>query len=292
MAVHDERGLADGFEFREPLAAGLTPFGDRQPLRRHRLCRCRYVDVFLPRMPSRPEHLAGRLAPLRRAKEQIKECLEWGLPGLWIGQAAVLGVFRVLRWFARSRPGAGENETADQFGMAYRKRLRDISSDREAQQIDLRKSERPDEIGGVLRHRIDRVRRLAARRGDPRIVEQNDRPIFRKAVGDRGIPMIHSAPKMLHEKKRRADLLSEPAVGEANPVGFNELRGGRDVLVCHIRSSCSALARTHRESPRIASVAWTELRNRLVSSDWVHHDDWQVSKKDRLPTLLTRDHPC
>ena len=33
--------------------------------------------------------------------------------------------------------------------MAYRKRLRDISSDREAQQIDLRKSERPDEIGGV-----------------------------------------------------------------------------------------------------------------------------------------------
>ena len=26
--------------------------------------------------------------------------------------------------------------------------------------------------------------------------------------------MIHSAPKMLHEKKRRAALLSEPAVGE------------------------------------------------------------------------------
>jgi hypothetical protein len=38
--------------------------------------------------------------------------------------------------------------------------------------------------------------------------------------------MIHSAPKMLHEKKRRAALLSEPAVGEANPVGFNEPRGG------------------------------------------------------------------
>src|SRR6202171_2173813 len=163
MAVHDKRGLGDGFEFREPFAAGLTPFGDRRPLRRHRLCRCRYVDVFLPRMPSRPEHLAGRLAPLRRAKEKIKECLEWGLPGLWIGQAAVLGVFRVLRWFARSRPGAGENETADQFGMAYRKRLRDISSDREAQQIDLRKSECPDEISAVLRHGIDRVRRLTAR---------------------------------------------------------------------------------------------------------------------------------
>src|SRR5260370_32615918 len=103
-------------------------------------------------MPSRPEHLAGRLATLRRAKEQIKECLEWGLPGLWIGQAAVLGVFRVLRWFARSRPRAGENETADQFGVAYRKRLRDISSDREPQQIDLRKTKRPDEIAAVPRH--------------------------------------------------------------------------------------------------------------------------------------------
>src|SRR5216684_5737228 len=172
MAVYDKRELGDGFEFREPLAAGLTPFGDRQPLRRHRLCRCRYVDVFLPRMPSRPEHLAGRLAPLRRAKEQIKECLEWGLPGFWIGQTAVLRIFRVLRWFTRSRSGAGENETADQFRMAYRKSLRDISSDRETQQIDLRKSERPDEIGGVLRHRIDRVRRRATRRGDTRLVAQ------------------------------------------------------------------------------------------------------------------------
>src|SRR5258705_5361370 len=106
MGVYDERGLADGFEFREPLAAGLTPFGDRCPLRRHRLRRCRYVDVFLPRMPSRPERLARELARLRRAKEQIKECLEWGLPGLRIGQAAVLGVFRVLRRFTRSRSGA------------------------------------------------------------------------------------------------------------------------------------------------------------------------------------------
>src|SRR6266481_6678825 len=171
MAVHDERGLGDGFEFRELLAAGLTPLGDRRPLRRHRLCRCRYVDAFLPHMPSRPEHLAGRLAPLRRAKEQIKECLEWGLPGFWIGQTAVLSVFRILWRFTRSRSGAGENETADQFRMAYRKSLRDISSDREAQQIDLRKSKRRDEIGGVLRHRIDHIRRLAARRGDPRIVE-------------------------------------------------------------------------------------------------------------------------
>ena len=45
--------------------------------------------------------------------------------------------------------------------------------------------------------------------------------------------MIHSSPKMLHEEKWRAALLSEPAVGEANPAGFNELSRGRDVSVCH-----------------------------------------------------------
>src|ERR1700688_1185675 len=94
-------------------------------------------------MPSRPEHLAGRLARLRRAKKQIKKCLERGLPGLWIGQTAVLRVFRVLRWFTRSRSGACENETADQLRMPYRNGLRDISSDREAQQDRSAKAQVP-----------------------------------------------------------------------------------------------------------------------------------------------------
>src|SRR5258706_9880710 len=133
MAVHDKRGLGDGFEFRESLAAGLSPFGDRCPLRRHRLCGRRHVDVFLSRVPSCPERLAGELARLRRAKEQIEECLKRALLGLRIGQAAILGIFRISRWFARSRPGASENETADQPGMANCKRLRDISPDREAE---------------------------------------------------------------------------------------------------------------------------------------------------------------
>src|SRR5258708_40170078 len=133
MAVHDKRRLVDGFELRESLAAGLAPFDDRRPLRRHRLRRCRHVDVFFPHVPSRPERLAGELARLRGTKEQIEECLEWALPGFRIGQAAVLGVFRVLWWFTRSRSGTDENETADQFGMAYCKRLRDISPDREAE---------------------------------------------------------------------------------------------------------------------------------------------------------------
>lgn len=45
--------------------------------------------------------------------------------------------------------------------------------------------------------------------------------------------MIHSALKMLHEKKWRSAFLPEPAVGEANPIGLNELGWGGDVFLCH-----------------------------------------------------------
>ena len=103
----------------------------------------------------------------------------------------------------------------------------DVSPDGETQQIDLPKSEGADEIGDVVGHRIDRVRGLSGRRGDPRIVEQDDGQMFRKAVGDRGIPVIHSAPKMLHENERRATALAESAIGEPDSVSVYKLgRGG------------------------------------------------------------------
>ena len=48
--------------------------------------------------------------------------------------------------------------------------------------------------------------------------------MFRKAVGDRGIPVIHSTPKMLHENERHAAQLAESAIGEADTVNLYELR--------------------------------------------------------------------
>ncbi len=36
--------------------------------------------------------------------------------------------------------------------------------------------------------------------------EQDDGPMFRKSVGDRGIPVIHSATKMLHDERHAAGL--------------------------------------------------------------------------------------
>src|ERR1700722_7228694 len=185
-------------------------------------------------MPSRPEGPCGRLARFGRAEEQIKKRLDRDCAALSIGQGGVLAVFRILWRLTRARAGASEYETADQLGTAERKGLRDVSADGEAQQIDLCKSEGADEIGGVVGHGIDRVRGLSGRRGDPRIVEQDDGPMFRKAVGDRGIPVIHSTTKMLHENERHAAGLAESAIGEADSVSLDELcrRGLVDVYHC------------------------------------------------------------
>lgn len=169
-------------------------------------------------VPSRPEHLAGRLAPLRWTKEQIKE---------WNASSGACGLFGSVKlpysaYFGShggsplSRP-VPANETADQFSSAHRWHLRDISSDQKASRSIREDIERPDEIGGVLRHRIDRVQESRRSTKRPRIIEQNDRPIFRKAVSDRGI----NDPFRLayHEEKRRAAFPSEPAVERANPIG-------------------------------------------------------------------------
>src|SRR6202140_1947089 len=198
VAVHDKGRLFDGLEFRTTFATRLTPLGDRRPLRRHCLRRRGWVDVFLSRMPSRPEGPCGRLARFGRPEEQIKKRLDRDFAALRIGQGSVLAVFRILWRLTSARAGASEYETADQLGTAERKGLRDVSPDGEAQQIDLCKSDGAVEIGGVVGHRIDRVRGLSGRRGDPRIVEQDDGPMFRKSVGDRGIPVIHSPTKSLN----------------------------------------------------------------------------------------------
>ena len=41
--------------------------------------------------------------------------------------------------------------------------------------------------------------------------------------------MVHSTAKVLHEEERRATVLAEPAISEADSVGFDELSGS-----CHV----------------------------------------------------------
>src|SRR6202023_1243235 len=109
-------------------------------------------------MLSPPEGPCRRLARFGRAEEQIKKRLDRDFAALRIGQGGVLAVFRILWRLTSARAGASEYETADQLGTAERKGLRDVSPDGGAQQIHLRKSDGADEIGGVVGHRIDRVR--------------------------------------------------------------------------------------------------------------------------------------
>src|ERR1700704_5968360 len=187
-----------------------------------------FAHAVAPRKPLR------QLGSFRTGGRTDKGTPRSGLCRLRIGQGGVLAVFRILWRLTRARAGASEDETADQPRTGEGEGRRDLSADGEAQQIDLRKSERGDEIGGVVGHRINRVRRLSGRRGDPRIVEQDDGPMFRKAVGDRGIPVIHSTPKMLHENERHAARLAESAIGEADPISLDELcrRGLVGVCLC------------------------------------------------------------
>jgi hypothetical protein len=68
---------------------------------------------------------------------------------------------------------------------------------------------------------------------------------------------------MLHEEKRRAAFLSESAVGEANPIRFNELRGGRHVSVCH----ASFVRFCARKRPLVFRREWySEKRCALLRS--------------------------
>ena len=61
--------------------------------------------------------------------------------------------------------------------MAERKGLRDVSADRETEDIDLCMSQSTDECDCVVSLRLDRIRGLTAGAGNASIVQQNDRTI-------------------------------------------------------------------------------------------------------------------
>jgi hypothetical protein len=91
--------------------------------------------------------------------------------------------------------------------------------------------------------------------------------------------MIHSAPEMLHEEKRRAVLLSETAVSETNPLRFNGLCGGRDVSVCHATFvPLCVRARLFRD-PRVAVLGAVRAFSSLAARASTREDE-NPSKSD------------
>ena len=94
---------------------------------------------------------------------------------------------------ARTGLGADKNEPAYEFGVAERKGLRDVSADRETEDIDVCKSQSMDECGCVVSLRPDRIRGLAAGAGNASIVQQNDRTIRGQSISECWIPVVHAA---------------------------------------------------------------------------------------------------
>jgi hypothetical protein len=58
--------------------------------------------------------------------------------------------------------GAGENEPADQLAVAEREGLRDVAAYGEAEDVDMRQTQRVDECGCVVSLRFHGIRGLAA----------------------------------------------------------------------------------------------------------------------------------
>src|SRR2546426_8867482 len=148
----------------------------------------------------------------------------------------MLGLLRIGRRLTRARSGAYHHETLHECRMPERECLGNVAADRKSEDIYVRKAEGTNEVGGVVPHRINGVGRLAARTGDTGIVEKDHRTVHGEAVGDCGIPMVHPAAEVLHEKQRLASVSSEAPVREADSVRFDELRWRSHVRVRHPQS--------------------------------------------------------
>jgi hypothetical protein len=79
-------------------------------------------------------------------------------------------------------------------------------------------------IDCVGAHLLERGRNLAGAAGNACVVEQNHLTVARQAIRHRRVPVIHGADVVLIEHEWHAARLAEAAVGEADAVGFDELR--------------------------------------------------------------------
>ncbi len=86
--------------------------------------------------------------------------------------------------------GAGEDQSADEVGVAEGDFLRHAAAKREAQQVDVLVAERADERNGVGGHHGDRVRHLAAGGADAPIVERDDVPSRGDAIDHAWVPVV------------------------------------------------------------------------------------------------------
>ena len=112
--------------------------------------------------------------------------------------------------------GAGEDDLADELRFVRGDQLGDHAAHREAEEVDLLETQRPDEGDGVVRHRLDGVGRGAARGADAPVVEGDDPVLRGDAVDDSGVPVVQDGGQVGEEDHRDAGRRAELAVGEVD----------------------------------------------------------------------------
>src|ERR1700737_3319660 len=133
IAVHHQRRLFDCLQIGIAFAPWLPPFHQSRLLRLHCLNRRRRISI-LALMTPLPECSSGGLTCFRRREEEKQKILA--------DRHGIAGNFRntrILPRFAVTRSGPGEHEAPDEMGMAEHEALRNVASDGEAEDGDLRK---------------------------------------------------------------------------------------------------------------------------------------------------------
>src|SRR6266478_103655 len=151
-------------------------------------------------------------------------------------------------------------QATDQLRRGEDQLLPHRAAEREAEHVDLAETQRLDEGDRIGGHPFDRGRHLAGTARDAGIVEQDDFAVLGEAVGHQRVPMVHGAGEMHVEDERHARGLTETAIGEADALGLDELRGcalmgvSRHIDESAIRSG-SARAMNAASAPRRRSSA-------------------------------------
>src|ERR1700738_645887 len=225
IAVHHQRRLFDRLQIGIAFAPRLPPFHQSRLLRLHCLNRRRRISM-LALMTPLPECPSGGLTCVRRREEEKQK--------IFAHRHGIAGNFRntrILPRFAVTRSGPGEHEAPDEMRMAKDQTLRNVASDGEAEHVNPRQLQGTDECSAVIAHRVDGVRRFAARTGDAGVVEEDYRTPLRKPVRYKRIPVIKAAAEVLKEDERRSAFRAEAPVCVADSISLDEASWSRDVGV-------------------------------------------------------------
>ena len=124
---------------------------------------------------------------------------------------------------------AANTKAPDERGTHQRDLLRDEAADREPQQIDLVEFEGVDERDHPPGRRRDRGERVAGRRANTGVVDEDHLALGGQGIGQGGIPVVEVAAEVLKHQQWRPGRIPEAPVGEVDARRLDELSLGRGV---------------------------------------------------------------